>query len=90
VNHYPVVAVKNRSIAFSKLSPRNGNLSGTHAVALLPPPRTPESVIDAIGDRMQGRDAEFGRISIMCADPGLRHGLAAVLRTAVGPGRLDR
>jgi hypothetical protein len=86
VNHHPVVAVKNGSIAFSKLSPRNGNLGGSHSS---PPPRTPEGVVDAIGDRMQGRDAEFGRISIMRADPGLRHGLAADLRTAVGPGWLD-
>ena len=39
---------------------------------------------------MQGRDAEFDRIWITCADPALRQGLAAVLKTAVGPGWLDR
>jgi hypothetical protein len=89
VNQHPVVAVKNGFIAFSKLSPRNGNLGGTHSVALSPPPRTPEGVVDAIGDRMQRRDAEFGHISIMCADPSLRHGLAADLETAVGPSWLD-
>jgi hypothetical protein len=90
VNDYLVVAIKNRSIAFSKLSPRTGNLGESDAVALSPAQRTPEGVIDAIGDWMQGRDTEFGRISITCADPALRHGLAAVLRTVVGPGWLDR
>lgn len=90
MNDHLVVVVTNRSIAFSKLSPRKGNLGESHAVALSPARRTPEGVIDAIGDWMQGREAEFGRISITCADPALRHGLAAVLRTAVGPGWLDR
>ena len=75
---------------FSKLSPLNGNLGEGHAVALSPERRTPEGVVDAIGDWMQGRDAEFDRIWITCADPALRQGLAAVLKTAVGPGWLDR
>jgi hypothetical protein len=90
MNDHLVVVVKNGSVAFAKLSPRNGNLGESHPVALPPAQRTPEGVIDAIGDWMQGRDAEFGRISIMYADPAMRHGLAAVLRTAVGPGWLDR
>ena len=85
-----VVVVTNRCIPFSKLSRWKGNLGESHAVALSPTRRTPEGVIDAIGDWMQWRDAEFGRISTMCADPGLPHGLAADLRTAVGPGWLDR
>ncbi|MCW2660307.1 MAG: hypothetical protein JWP83_1459 [Mycobacterium sp.] len=77
-------------MAFSKLSPRNGNLGESYAVALSPERRTPEGVVDAIGDWMQGRDAEFDRIWITCADPALRQGLAAVLKTAEGPGWLDR
>lgn len=90
VNDHLVVAVTERSMAFSKLSPRNGSLVESHAVALSPERRTPEGVIDAIGDWIQGRDAEFDRIWITCADPALRRGLAAVLKTAVGPGWLDR
>jgi hypothetical protein len=90
VKDHLVVAVKNRSITFSKLSPRNGNLGESHAVALSRARRTPEGVIGAIGDWMQGRDDEFGRIAITCADLALRQGLAAVLRTAVEPGWLDR
>jgi hypothetical protein len=77
-------------MAFSKLSPRNGNLGEGHAVALSPERRTPEGVIDAIGDWMQGRESHFDRIWITCADPALRQGLAAALKTAVGPGWLDR
>ena len=90
VNDHLVVAVADRSMAFSELSPRNGNLGESHAVGLSPERRTPEGLIDAIGDWMQGRDAEFDRIWITCADPALRQGLAAVLKTAVGPGWLDR
>jgi hypothetical protein len=90
VNDHLVVAVTDRSLAFSKLSPRYGNLGESDTVALSPERRTPEGVIDAIGDWMQGRDAEFDRIWITCADPALRQGLAAVLKTAVGPGWLDR
>ena len=85
-----VVAVKNRSVAFSKPGPPNRNLAECHVMALSYAQRTPQRVIDPIGDRMLGRDAEFGRISIMCADPGLRHGLSANLRCAMGPGWLDR
>ncbi len=90
MNDHFVVAVTDRSIAFSKLNPRNGNLGESHAVALSPQRRTPEGVIDAIGDWMQRHDAEFDRIWITCADPALRQGLAAVLKAAVGPGWLDR
>jgi hypothetical protein len=77
-------------MAFSKLSPRNGNLGEAHAVALSPERRTPEGVIDAIGDWMQGRESHFDRIWITCADPALRQGLVAVLKTAGGPRWLDR
>jgi hypothetical protein len=81
-----VVAVTDRSVAFSKLSPRNGNLGESHAVALPPERRNPEGILAAIGDGIQGRDAEFDRIWITCAEPALRQGLAAVLKTAVGSG----
>ena len=90
VNDHLAVAVTDRSITFSELSPRNGNLGESYAMALPPRQRTPEGVINAIGDWMQGRDAEFDRISITCADPALRQSLAAVLKTAVEPGWLDR
>ena len=90
VNDDLVVAVTDRSVAFSILSPRNGNLGESHAVALPPERRTPEGILAAIGDRMQGRDAEFDRIWITCADPALRQGLAAALKTAVGPGWLNQ
>ena len=90
VNDQFVVAVKNRSIAFSKLSPPNRNLGESHAVALSCAQRTSEGFIDAIGDRIPGRVAEFGRISIVCTEPGLYQGLAPVLRSAMGPGWLDR
>jgi len=89
MNNHLVVVDTNRAIAFSKLSP-GGNLGESRAVALSPTRRTPDGRIDASGDCMQWGDAEFGRISTMCADPRLRHGLAADLRTAVGPGWLDR
>lgn len=90
VNDHLVVAVKNQSIAFSKLSPPYENLGESHVVALSPARRTPEGVIEVIGDWMQRRDGEFDRIWITCTDPALRQGLAAVLRTAVEPGWLDR
>lgn len=90
VSDHLVVAVKNRSITFSELSPRNVNLGEGHTVALSPARRTPGGIIDAIGGWLRERDDEFDRISIMCADPALRHGLAAMLRTAGGPDWLDR
>lgn len=90
VNDHLVVAVTDRSVVFSVLRPQNGNVGESHAVALSHERRTPEGVIDAIGDWMQGRDAEFDRIWVTCADPALRQGLAAVLKTAVGLGWLDR
>jgi hypothetical protein len=90
VNDHLAVAVTDRSITFSELSSRNGNLGESYAMALAPRQRTPEGVINAIGDWMQGREAEFDRISITCADPALRQSLAAVLKTAVEPGWLDR
>jgi hypothetical protein len=90
VNDHLVVAVTDRSLVFSKLSPRNGNHGESHAVALSPQRRTPEGVIDAIGDWIQGRDADFDRIWIACPDLALHRGLATVLKTAVGPGWLGR
>jgi hypothetical protein len=90
VNDHLVVAVTDRSMAFSNLSPRNGNLGKRQVVALPPKRRTPKGVIDTIGDWMQATDAEFNRIWITCADPALRQGLAVVLNTAVDPPWLDR
>ena len=90
VNDHLVVVVADGSMALSELSPRNGNLGESHAVALSPQRRTPEGLIDAIGDWIKGRDSEFDRIWITCADPAVRQGLAAVLKTAVGPSWLDR
>jgi hypothetical protein len=87
MNDHLVVVVTNRSIAFSRLSQSNGE---SPAAVESPAPRTPEGIIDAIGDWMHRREAEYGRISITCADPALRHGLAAVLRATAGPGWLDR
>lgn len=90
VNDHLVVAVTDRSLAFSKLSPQNGNLRERHAVALPPERRTPEGVIDTIGDWMRRRDAMFDRIWITCADPVLRQGLAALLKSTGGPRWLSR
>lgn len=90
VTDHFVVAVKNRSVSFSKLSPPNRNLDESRPVARSSAQRTPEGVIDAIDDRMQRRDAEFGCTSTMYARPCLRQGLAALLRSAMRPGRLDR
>lgn len=90
VNDDLVVVVENQTIAFSKLSPRRRKLGKSHSVALSPAQRTPKGVMDAVVDWMQGREAEFGRIAIICADQALCDGLAALLQTAVGPGWLDR